>query len=679
MIKRDEIWQIIAEKELASVWPQWKITRVLGRGAYGNVYEIQKVAYGHVYRSALKIIQIEDPSARTARFLSREEDVDFSDFSKSISNEIGIMEQLKGAPNIVVIEDHAVLHEEGVYSILIRMELLENLNDYIERNNGLSESDVLKLGTDICQALSYCEKNNILHRDIKDDNLYFSSLGDFKIGDFGVSKIFDRFQGTFSMTSIGTPSYIAPEIYNGEEYDSTIDLYSLGIVLYKHLNHGRLPFCPAYPAPYSSEDIAAANRMRMQKEPLPLPSQASKELGEIICRACSPSAKDRYSSASEFKAALESYRNKLNGLKPGADRSSHEKRTREPQDDNRSKIKAILIITAVIAVIAVAEFVFLLQKRVDTLSSRGAAETADSLSSVSEAETETEEKAEAETETWTEAKTGKETEADVEEETEKEAGKETATKTEKENVNTEILTDNWEDVIAASKDGSYRERYRIGDTKELDLGIEGVITMRLVAMDEDELADGSGKAPMTWVAEELLHSPHKMNDAPQDLHSEKDNSRLDHSEEKSEGISEEKDAGGWELSEMRAWLRKTILPLMPEKVQNGIREVTKYSYWYNTRTGVASTDTIWIPSGGEVFYADLSKWFAKGDGVHYVDVFFNDETRIRRRDGETGISWWWLRSEFSNQPNQYDSVKEDGSYINTSADSEGGVLIGFCL
>ena len=59
------------------------------------------------------------------------------------------------------------------------------------------------------------------------------------------------------------------------------------------------------------------------------------------------------------------------------------------------------------------------------------------------------------------------------------------------------LTDSREEIIAASKDGTYKERYRTGDTKELDLGEEGIIHMKLVAMDADdadELADGSGSA-----------------------------------------------------------------------------------------------------------------------------------------------------------------------------------------
>ncbi|MDO5133259.1 MAG: DUF6273 domain-containing protein [Eubacteriales bacterium] len=185
------------------------------------------------------------------------------------------------------------------------------------------------------------------------------------------------------------------------------------------------------------------------------------------------------------------------------------------------------------------------------------------------------------------------------------------------------LSDTWEEIIAAGHDGTYKERYRIGDTKELDMGSEGVITMKLVAMDEDELADGSGKAPMTWIADELLQSEHIIN------------TRWDNE-------------GGWETSDMRAWLRETVLPLMPKDVRTNIREVIKYSHSYEIDKEVTTRDTIWIPSKREVFYADHSEesWMEK-EGAAYTTSFKDDETRTKSRDGTDNASSWWLRSQSS--------------------------------
>ena len=217
------------------------------------------------------------------------------------------------------------------------------------------------------------------------------------------------------------------------------------------------------------------------------------------------------------------------------------------------------------------------------------------------------------------------------------------------------LTDTWEQIIAASKDGTYKDKYRIGDTKELDMGSEGLITMKLVAMDEDELADGSGKAPMTWVADELLNSEHNMND-------------------------EKTNKGGWEASGMRAWLRENVLPLMPEEVRRGIREVTKYSYSYEVKKDIKTEDRIWIPSEREVFLGDHDKnWLNDQTGVAYTEVFNSNESRVRSRAGASGASWWWLRSAYYIGAIFFKDVSSDGSYYTNTASREGGVVVGFCL
>ena len=218
------------------------------------------------------------------------------------------------------------------------------------------------------------------------------------------------------------------------------------------------------------------------------------------------------------------------------------------------------------------------------------------------------------------------------------------------------LSDSWEEIIAASKDGTYKDKYQIGDTKELDMGEEGIITMKLVAMDEDDLADGSGKAPMTWVADELLKSEHNMNDT-------------------------DTNKGDWAESGMRSWLRSEIFPLMPEEVPNSIREVKKYSYSLEEGKAVRSDDTIWIPSVREVFPADYEEWveeYYEKEGVAYTEIFKDNESRIRSRADASGASWWWLRSADFFSFDLFLDVSCGGIFY-YDASREGGVLIGFCL
>ena len=110
------------------------------------------------------------------------------------------------------------------------------------------------------------------------------------------------------------------------------------------------------------------------------------------------------------------------------------------------------------------------------------------------------------------------------------------------------ITDSWEEIIAAGEDGTYIDKYKPGDTKELDLGEEGKILMELVAMDVDELADDSGYAHMTWVAKNLINSEYRI--------------QFDYNAYE-----------GWPKSDMRNWLRESILPLFPEEVRSNIKTV----------------------------------------------------------------------------------------------------------
>ena len=131
---------------------------------------------------------------------------------------------------------------------------------------------------------------------------------------------------------------------------------------------------------------------------------------------------------------------------------------------------------------------------------------------------------------------------------------------------------------------------------------------------------------------------------------------------------------------MRTWLRETILPLMPEEVRDNIREVTKYSYSHEEQKGVASKDTIWIPSVREVFLAD-NDWVKNYDqeGVSYTSVFTDNKSRERSRDGESGATWWWLRSASRNISYYFISVTSIGASDSSDAISEGGVVVGFCF
>ena len=304
-----EYKKMIAERDLQSVWPQWKIVRLLGEGSFGEVYEIQRNEYGRVSRCALKILRRENGSYnRGNAYVNISHSNTSEEFINTVLKEIDIMEKLKGAPNIVAIEDYEVVRHPDSCAVLIRIELLRNIGVFIAARQQITMADVIRIGADICNALEYCEGQSIIHRDVKESNIFYSDMGMFKLGDFGISRqLSDYLLNSATMTSAGTISKMAPEVYNRERYDNRVDIYSLGIVLYSLLNYGRPPFYPMYPQEVSVEAAYEADMKRIKGAAIPPLPGVDEQLNRIICKACHPKPSGRYRTASDFREELLNY------------------------------------------------------------------------------------------------------------------------------------------------------------------------------------------------------------------------------------------------------------------------------------------------------------------------------------------------------------------------------------
>lgn len=314
------------QKQLSSVWPYWKIIKLLGKGSYGLVYEIAREDIGNQYTSALKVLYIETVDSRDSDesgigyslSFRADDEKGLNDFVCEVSEEIDLMMRLKGFPNIVQIEDYKVVCGTKSRTILIRMEELESLDKYIERSKPLQQEDIIRIGLDMCSALECCESKNIIHRDIKPGNIYHSETSGFKLGDFGISRTLDSLRERTSMTGgIGTPQFMAPEVYFPSKYDHTVDIYSLGLVLYALLNDGLPPFCTVSDldenGQFSLSDYHAVNLRRLMRDLIPPPAKADKVLADIICKACHPVPERRYQMANDFKNALSQYEDSIKG------------------------------------------------------------------------------------------------------------------------------------------------------------------------------------------------------------------------------------------------------------------------------------------------------------------------------------------------------------------------------
>ena len=651
----NDIRSRLIEEELRSVWPGWHVARRLGGGSFGDVFQIYRDNYGIRVESALKVIQMDDWMA-TVALPSNSRDESSPDIPEALRSEIQIMEALRGAPNIVSIEDFAYRRVGQTSTLLVRMELLKSLQEVLPGRNGQgtlsSIREITKLGKDVCRALMYCEKRGIIHRDIKPANLFVDRFGDYKVGDFGASKRMETVHVAQTMTGIGTISYMAPEIFRGQSYNNTVDIYALGLVLYQLLNNGRMAFLPDSGA-YTTQDIDSANYHRLHGTPVP--SLAGKYVGgeridsrldAAVRKACAMDPSDRYRTAKEFYDALA-----LTEMPEKKAEPEYERRTQSSSDETEP-----------------------LQGRQEYRQAGPGQKYAGGTAAASNVQGRQQESERARAKSGPSAAPRQATNPPPVKPSQSQPQKKgppvvykyvlavivvfliavVALAMNGTRINTNLLdpgtiSDSWEEIIAAGEDGTYIDKYQIGDTKELDLGEEGVIEMELVAFDADELADGSGKAHMTWIAKNLLNTIHVMN----------------------VGGNE----GGWPASYMCVWLQDSILPLFPDTVRSNIKEVKKYSYSYSDKGTISSSDKIWIPSLREVFGEDNSY---EDSGPEYLTAFSDAASRIKRRAGEP--YWWWLRSATNFYDDDIDFVYIDGSdWYNIFASYVNGVAVGFCL
>lgn len=288
---------------------QWKnygyeLDEKLGEGSYGAVYRlVKKKGTDEESYSALKLISW-NLSKKIVRG-TYENDWDkarreYAGIINKAAQEISILESLSGEKHIVQIKGSCLekMPEENFWRIYIQMEYLESLMDYLERKESVEETEVIRLGIEICEALHICHEKNIIHRDIKPDNIMVAEDGTFKLGDFGVAR--EQIDG--SMTVAGTYDFVAPEVVRTARYDTSADLYSLGLVLYYLLNDYRLPYADV-------EDMQKRIQMRIfGKQPLPAPIHAFEGMRKVIAKACASDPQDRYSSAQKMRQDLEKVR-----------------------------------------------------------------------------------------------------------------------------------------------------------------------------------------------------------------------------------------------------------------------------------------------------------------------------------------------------------------------------------
>lgn len=213
------------------------------------------------------------------------------------------------------------------------------------------------------------------------------------------------------------------------------------------------------------------------------------------------------------------------------------------------------------------------------------------------------------------------------------------------------ISDDWDTIIANIDNGTYSTVYKVGQYKPLDLGTEGTINMQIVAMDADELADGSGYAPLTFVGMELLTTARAMNSV--------NSATL-----------------RFEDTKLYETLNSTIYDLIPSGVSRRIQRVSKVS---SLRYGNEYTSQLklWIPSRRELGFSGSS---SEETGVLYNKIYTDDNSRIKR-NRLNAVRYWTRTHVTGNNSDYWFAVLHTGAAYDYgySASTKNSIALGFCL
>ena len=206
----------------------YKILEEIGKGGMSHVYLARNTKNGALV--AVKILRddIGIDEEYIEKFFNREAKI-----SECLSHE-----------NIVKLLDYGKINDK--YFLIYEYIEGISLDKYLSKNKSISIKEIKNISIQILKALAYAHSQNIVHRDIKPQNIIITNKNQVKIVDFGIAKTLSASTTTTTGIFIGSPSYISPEQADGKKVDRRADIYSFGIMLFEILS-GRLPFASDTP------------------------------------------------------------------------------------------------------------------------------------------------------------------------------------------------------------------------------------------------------------------------------------------------------------------------------------------------------------------------------------------------------------------------------------------------
>ena len=223
---------------------------------------------------------------------------------------------------------------------------------------------------------------------------------------------------------------------------------------------------------------------------------------------------------------------------------------------------------------------------------------------------------------------------------------------------TGYIQDDWATINENALNGTAEILYQIGGRKAIPItlsdGTETIADVELIAFNHDDLADGTGKASLTFFCKDLPNIQRRMNPSSNDI-------------------------GGWESSEMREFVNGELFDALPAELQSVIKPVFKISD--SSKALITTTDKLWLASFNEVGFTD-GKNNLPGQGELYSAVFSSDQdSRVKYITDDTDVGGWWLRSVYysTSGNTMFYRVQRTGVSYGDMQFVKSYVAFGFCI
>lgn len=272
----------------AMIGGRYELGRILGSGGMAQVF----LAYDRTLDREVAVKVLSERYASDPSFVER--------FRREASAAAGL-----NHPNIVSVFDRG--ETNGSYYIVMELLRGPDLKQVIRSRGPLPAVESIDYALQILAALGAAHRRDVIHRDVKPQNVMVADDGHLKVTDFGIARAGDESGMTEAGSVIGTAQYLSPEQARGEDVTAASDCYSMGIVLYEMLT-GRVPFDAEKPVAVAMKQIN-----ELPEPPRAIRPEVPDGLNRVVMRALEKRPSARYRTAEEFAQALHDVRRALTG------------------------------------------------------------------------------------------------------------------------------------------------------------------------------------------------------------------------------------------------------------------------------------------------------------------------------------------------------------------------------